>query len=187
MYKAASRFLRSQSSTGRSRGRFNTQMSTSAHVGRQDRHNTHHMSANGLAQRLDAEVARSQGKEIKAGRPRPQTARPRKSSVLEEGSRLYLVLFTLRSDATKQFLKVGISRYDVRARFRGDMIHFDVNLVAESAKMDRRDAKALEHAIHTAFRKSRRYPPVRLMSGNTECYGYTEENVMTFAGIVQSV
>lgn len=113
-------------------------------------------------------------------RAKEKTKRP-------EGQRVYLVLFQLRSDPRVSFLKVGISAYDIRARFRSDLGLYKVSLLAESARFLGRDAETAEHAIHRAFHKSRVWPSVRLMSGNSECFAHTEANLRQFVDIVNAI
>ena len=186
MYKQAGKFTNRLSGKGR-RGRFNTQLSTSSSIGRQDRHagyvSQHWRS---IAARLDAEAALAQGKQPKAPRPDQAPPRPRKMTALD-GSRVYLVAFTLRSDPDIRFVKVGVSSYDIRARFRQDLARYEIALLAESQRLVGEDAAAAERAVHAAFIRDRRRPPVRLASGNTECYAYTEQNLRRFVDIVNTI
>ena len=186
MYKQAGKFL-SRLNGGSRRRRFNAGLSTSVVMGRQDRH------AGWVSQywrdviaRLDAEAATAIGKKPKAPATTPRPRPPRKATVLD-GTRVYLVAFTLRADPSVQFIKVGVSAYDIRARFRPDLTRYEVALLAESQRLTGGDAAMAERAVHLAFRKEHCRPPVRLTSGNTECYAHTERNLRLFVGIVNAI
>lgn len=104
-----------------------------------------------------------------------------------EGRRVYLVLFTLRSNPAVRFIKVGISRLDLMARFQRELGNYEIKIIAETERARNADAVALEAAFHAAFSALRHSPCVRLASGNTECYQHTEQNLRRMREIIEGL
>ena len=131
-----------------------------------------------IVQRLDAEV-RDVTPSLRKRPTIDERARTRepveRRTDIVEGRRLYLVLFTLRTNPSVQFIKVGISRLDLLARFQRDAVNYEFEIITEGERARDADAKTAEAAFHAAFLIHRQKPVVRLASGNTECYRYTDE------------
>jgi hypothetical protein len=140
-----------------------------------------------LVDALDAEVASvtpSLRKRQDVSDPIVSPRRSRAEVVL--GQRVYLVRFTLRTNPSVQFLKIGVSAFDLLARFQQDRQNYDFVVIAESAARGA-DALKIEAAFHAAFIKDRTRPRVPLASGNTECYRYTEETMKRMAEILSAI
>jgi hypothetical protein len=187
MYKNAGKFLNGLNGSQRP-GRFSRGFTSSDRLGRQDRQERDDIPHwKRLARRLDEEVARV----TPSHKTKKEYSDPRRVKVvqgaLQDGKRVYLVAFALLRDPEIKFVKIGISSFDIRARFRPDLRNYKVDLLAESQRFTDAGAIHAEQAIHAAFRKSRRRPSIPLRSGNTECYAYSEENLLTFVGIVNSI
>jgi hypothetical protein len=99
--------------------------------------------------------------------------------------RIYLVRFVGKAAIVESFLKVGISSLNTSARFQCDLVNYDIELIAISSTTGH-DAYLLEQAIHSAYKKDRYRPKARLMSGNTECYRYSEELLRKLSDIVEA-
>lgn len=185
MYRQASKFLNRLNGSSR-KCRFGPQAADSNRLGRQDRHGAYcSQHLRDLGRRLDAEVARACGRQLKA--EIAEKTRPVRKKTMLNGQRIYLVAFTLLDDPSLRFLKVGVSASDIRARFRLDLKRYSIELLAESQRLTGSDALTAEQAVHAAFRKGRYRPKVPLASGNSECYECSEKNLVIFVNIVNAI
>jgi hypothetical protein len=140
-----------------------------------------------LVSSLDAEVASvTPSLRKRQDVPSPVILPRRSRGEVISGQRVYLVLFTLRTNRTLQFLKIGVSAFDLLARFQQDRQNYDFVVIAESEAKGS-DAFKIETAFHRAFFKDRIRPKVPLASGNTECYRYTEETMKRMADILSAI
>lgn len=89
---------------------------------------------------------------------------------------VYLVRF-ISKITNEKFLKIGISRYNINARFQTDMKYFDIYLLTESEAYYPKDAYYIEQSLHKVFKKYKYLPIQKLSSGNTECFEYSEDTV----------
>lgn len=181
MYKAASRFNNSLVRRGGNKfNRFSTRMSGSFDA--VDRHTWHEWHAE-EARALDASAARVTPSLRKKPTIKPIVVTKLKSPV-NVGTSVYLVRFTLKTDRSVSFVKVGVSSVGISARFCRDRSNYDISTICKYDHLSRRDALAIEGAIHRAFYDKRIRPPVRLASGNTECFRDTESFVIDVSNII---
>jgi hypothetical protein len=118
-------------------------------------------------------------------RPHPHTHAPALNPQYRNWQRVYLVLFTNLANPSIQFLKIGVSSMPtLLARFSKDLHSYKIEALASSPRYPVQDALALEKAIHAAFRSDSCRPSIRLSSGNTECYVYSEANARKFVALI---
>jgi hypothetical protein len=101
----------------------------------------------------------------------PSITRARQKAAKVKGTKVYVIRFTHPSGLS--FLKIGITNYSVDERFSADLGRYEVALVSEIRSLRRRDARALEAALHSLFEGRSVRPPIPLLSGgNSECFSY---------------
>lgn len=98
--------------------------------------------------------------------------------------RIYVVMFVLKKDRDVRFLKIGISRYAIEARFGADLRHYDVYLLAQSCRHLEVDALTIEGALHREFAEEKFRPEIPLCSGNTECFRFRNETLLRMAQLI---
>ena len=93
---------------------------------------------------------------------------------------------TLKQKPDVSFLKVGITRNTVEHRFKDDMDKYDMEVIAVSGKIRRDRAFTFEQNILLAAKSVQYYPRVPLLSGNTECFKFSNENQQMLKILVEN-
>lgn len=100
---------------------------------------------------------------------------------------LYVIKFTAIQNPQICFLKIGITGSALDVRFRRDLGRFSMETVCISPPLRQKRAILLESSIQRHFSKIKFRPPIPLLSeGNSECFVFSEDNLLAIKSVVDT-
>lgn len=91
-----------------------------------------------------------------------------------------VIVYALRFDdilgRVQSFIKIGITKQSIEARFFADAERYTITLIKQRILKSRKYALTLENALHVLLNSNKFRPEKILLSGgNSECFLYSDE------------